>query len=568
MTVRIAYMTRESRGGVIRGVRLVGQGADDRWSGASPGASVAGVGSEGAIELAAAWVADKLALTRTAGRLEMLCLDVDGGVCSWVSTPRTELASAVARMGSTSGIIPGMPGEGSEGGTTTPLTYFAGEEIDSSIQPLVSTGDEEDEGGGGAIVKAKPGSKLGSKRGAAAKAAERVAVLAMGDVPARVLMDSLDRQGVEVLCVASVWHAIARVWDPESPLAPGRAGTAKDEVAESAPTVASVVVDPAEARLIWSWSQAGELVAGGSMRLRSQGTEDAPSVAYGADEVARLASEWMSWSVQVGRCPRRVVCVVPGEGADVQAAAFGQALGAAWPEATVDLAVHDDPMGVTLTRLAVALEGTPMPKHRAPEPGASLVSLTDRPGKAHRLFYWWIALFVIAASALTGVVAWQFRQKAVELRAAATAWSAKWSDELKEAYPAAIGRVEGSKLALEDEIARIQKDIVPAQNKDPAKPVLEELQTISMVLQHPDYTLGSIDLNSSTETVSLRVQAKTYKAAEDLARALRAISGSHVESWEWDRQSGGTPATPATDGTQPLWYSYRGKFAKPAGGGS
>lgn len=563
MTVRIAYITRESRGGVLRGVRLVGQGSDDRWSGASPGAAAAGVGSEGSIELAAAWMADKLSQTRSAGRLEMLCLDVDGGVCSWVSTPRTELAAAVARMGSTSGGIPGMPGEGSEGGTTTPLTYFAGEEIDSSIQPLVSTGDDDDEDGGGLVVKTKPG----LKRGSAAKASERVAVLAMGDVPARVLMDALDRQGVEVQCVASVWHAIARVWDPESPLAPGRAGTSRDEVAESAPTIASVVVDPSEARLIWSWSQAGNLVAGGSMRLRSQGSDDQPSVLYGADEVSRLASEWMSWSVQVGRCPRRVVCVVPGEGADEQAAAFGQALGTAWQEATVDLAVHDDPMGVTLSRLSAALEGTPIPKNRTPDGGASLVSLTDRPGKAHRLFYWWIALFVIAASALTGVVAWQFRQKGVELRAEAAAWSAKWSNELKEAFPSAIGRVEGPKLALEDEIARIQKDIVPAQNRDPAKPVLEELQTISMVLQHPDYTLGAMDLNSSTETVTLRVQAKTYKAAEDLARALRSIGGSHVESWEWDRQSGGAPTATPTDGTLPLWYSYRGKFAKPAGGG-
>lgn len=555
-------MTRESRGGMLRGVRLVGQGSNEHWSSASAGAS-AGVGGEGAIELAAAWTAEKLAQTRSAGRLEMLCLDADGGVCSWVSTPRAELAGAVARMGSTSSTGVGLGSETGEGGSTTPLTYFAGEDIDSSIQALVATGEEEEEGAGGAIVKAKAGGKRG---GGGAKAAERVAVLAMGDVPARVLMDSLDRLGVEVQCVASVWHAIARVWDPESPLAPGRAGTAKDEVAESAPTVASVVVDPREGRLIWSWSQGGELIAGGSMRLRSQGTEDSPSVTYGPDEVSRLASEWMSWSVQVGRCPRRVVCVVPGEGADAQAAAFGQALGTAWPEATVDLAVHDDPMGVTLTRLAVALEGTPVPKGRSPEPGASLVSLSDRPGKAHRLFYWWIALFVIAASALTGVVAWQFRQRAVELREAAASWNARWSGDLKDAFPQAIGRIEGPKLALEDEIARIQKDIVPAANKDPAKPVLEEFQTISMVLQHPDYTLGAIDLNSSTETVTLRVQAKTYKAAEDLARALRSISGSHVESWEWDRQSGGAPTTPATDGTQPLWYSYRGKFAKPAGG--
>lgn len=529
MTVRLAYITRESRGGVLRGVRLVGQNADDRWNGAGGGA-----GQEGAIELAAGWIADKLAQTRSAGRLEMLCLDVDGGVCSWVSTPRAELAATVARMGSTSGMTAGMPGEGGEGGSTTPLTYFAGEEIDSTIQALVSVGDDDEEGAGGAIVKAK----ALSKRGGGGKAAERVAVLAMGDVPARVLMDSLDRLGVEVQSVASVWHAIARVWDPESPLAPGRAGVAREGVAEGAPTVASVVVDPGEGRLIWSWSQGGALVAGGSMRLRTQGTDEAPRVVYGADEVARLASEWMSWSVQVGRCPRRVVCVVPGEGADEQAAAFGEALGAAWTEATVDLAVHADPMGVTLSRLATALEGTPVPKDRAPEAGASLVALTDRPGKAHRLFYWWIALFVIAASALTGVVAWQFRQKAVELREAAAAWNAKWSAELKEAFPSAIGRVEGPKLALEDEIARIQKEIVPAQNKDPAKPVLEELQTISMVLQHPDYTLGSIDLNSSTETVTLRVQAKTYKAAEDLARALRSISGSHVESWEWDRQIG------------------------------
>lgn len=557
-------MTRESRGGILRGIRLVGQGSDERWGTLTSAGSA--VGSEGSIELAAAWVADKLSQTRSAGRLEMLCLDADGGVCAWVSSPRPELAAAVARMGSTSGLSPGMPSDGTEGGTTTPLTYFAGEEIDSTIQPLLALGDEEESSpAGGAIVK----SKASPRRSSGTKSVERVAVLAAGDVPARVLMDSLDRLGVEVQSVVSIWHIVARVWDPDSPLAPGRAGTSQDEVAERAPTVASVVVDPSQARLLWSWSQAGELVAAGSMRLRSQGTDEAPSVLYGSDEVSRLVSEWMSWSVQVGRSPRRVVCVVPGEGTDEQAAAFGQSLGAAWQDATIDLAVHDDPIGVTLSRLASALEGTPLPKNRAPDPGASLVSLSDRPGKAHRLFYWWIALFVLAASALTGVVAWQFRQRAVELRESAANWNAKWSNELKEAFPAAIGRVEGPKLALEDEIARIQKEIVPAQNKEPAKPILEEFQTISMVLQHPDYTLGSIDLNSSTETVTLRVQCKTYKAAEDLARALRSISGSHVESWEWDRQSGGTPAPTATgDAAQPLWYSYRGKFARAAGGGS
>lgn len=524
MSVRVCYMQRGDRGVALRSLRLVGPGVDDAWPerGQALGVSEDYAG-------AASWVRARLDASRTASAVSVLCLDVDGGTCAWIQAPSGDpgVVASVARMGGD---------QGKTGGGA--FEFYAPGELESTIQPLTPAG-------------AGPG---------------RVAVLALTDVPARLLIDALDRQRVGVEGVQTLWHALARAWDPGAETARPAGAAISDD---PGPVTAVIAIDPA-GRLVWCWSRAGSLIAGGSQRLRvarlegAGGGEAGDEVVYGAEEASRLAAEWLSWSVQVRAAPGRIVCVLtPGEGAGE----FGSAMAKLWPGASVDACPDADPLGATLARLAARLEATPKQDVRRVAPETGLVGLTERPGLAHRRMVMWQSLAIVALAGVLGVVSWHLYGAAASARDAQKQIEASWRDVVKGVYPdALVPQPRTSPLQLLDnEITARRRSLKPPERTDQTMPILQELETITMVIGTGDFALESVDLRSGGQGPRVSVIAKTTPDAEELGEAFKRIGGSYIVNWTGKY----LPKTEGTEARVAATYSGEWNMAaiKAAGGG-
>jgi hypothetical protein len=258
--------------------------------------------------------------------------------------------------------------------------------------------------------------------------------------------------------------------------------------------------------------------------------EAAGELRLGQDEAARLTTEWLSWAAQLGRAPSRVVCALtPGEGA----AGFGEALAGAWPGAAVDAAVYDDPVGATLRRLADRLESTPKRTVQGTDAAHGLVALSNRPGHAHRRMFQWRALAMLGVAALLGVASWRLYASAGNAARATRDWTAQWRKVVGEAYPDALREGPGKSALsiLDDELRNRRRNLLPPERSDQAMPVLQELETVTMVIGTGEFALESIDLRSTGMSPKVVVIAKDLRDAEALEEAFNRVAGSYVTAW-------------------------------------
>lgn len=525
MSVRVCYVKRAQRGALLTGLRLCGSRADAPWQAPAPGAK-----TPADFDAAARWVRDHLAGTRSPDSLPALCLDADGGVFSWLSSPSRDPAvvATLARDG------PGALDDSPSGASASPVEFFAPDDSESLVQPLAPALN------GRARGLRLPGR---GKAEPAPQAAERLAVLSQLDTPARLLIDALDRAGVGVEGVVSIWHAMIRAWDPAATRSAPAPADARVVADSSAPALA-VVLNDAAGRLLWAWGRDGSLLAGGAIRVRgSQGHWQ-----VSRDDASRLVNDWLAWAAQLGEAPSRVVCVVPpGEEGSEGLALFGEALASAWPGAGVDIAAHDDPLGATLSRLAERLEAAPAPRHADASPDHGLVRLTLRRGREHRrLYIWSAAAMVVAAGA---VAAWghAIRDRASDAARSAAEWDAAWRERVGQLYPdvplVQIGRRPVD--ILREELQKKERLLRRPDKAEPAMPVLQELETLSFIIGDPAYTLEELSLDTRGLN-RVRVVTDDISSAEGLLSALRDIDGSHMADWrerfspKQDLQ-GGTP---------------------------
>lgn len=568
MSVRLAYLERALRGGLVRGVRLFGVASGQRWPGPDAAPSMdSPEDGEAWIIRGATWLGEQLAGTRSAGRLEMLCLDADGATCGWLAARGADPSAlaALARLGSTTLGEGSDEGDGPQG---SPLAFFAGDARDSTVQSLADATESSPAGGNAAGPPVR-------SRGAATlepQASARVGVVAGCDVSARVFVDALDAQGVSVSRVTTIWHVLAQAWDPASPLAPRHASSEREAVRSDEPCAVVLVEgagggESASPRLVWCWARQGEPIAAGSLRLAVAREEGEAGLDLGGAQASRLAAEWLAWSLQLGVAPRRVICIVPEDlGRSGRASAFGNVLAGAFPGAAVDAAASPDPVGATFERLASALEGTP---DGAVERLGTLGELTSRPGRAHRTMFAWVALMVIVASAVMGVVAWQVRRTALDTRSAAAVWKAKGLDAVKHALGSEFDEKTGTVrsqnplLFMEGEIRKRERDLMPPTSIEPARAILEEIEAISLVVGTEEFTLDELTVDSSLPAVRLVVQTKELSTAERIVPSLQRIAGSRVERWEFN------PAeVPDPKGGKRYKATIIGSWPSAGGGGS
>lgn len=532
MTGRICYITRSDRGGRLVRVRLVGERSDESFSPiAGRAGDLAAPGAE--VEAAADWIADRLSQGSGEASLRLLCVDLDGAVCSWLTAPSAEpdVVAAALVQREDAGAWGGEEGGVSRSTALTPAVSAA----EASVQALA---ERPNGSGRGLLARRETRSETAVGR--------RLAVLAVPDVLARLLIDALDERGIEVGGAVTLWHALSLAWD-----APGAAGVrAERVVATNAPVTATTLIDPA-GRLVWSWSREGELLAGGTLRLtvdhpapaeRREGAlaravEDEPAglPRLGQPEVARLTTDWLAWSAQLGVAPTRIRCIGPeveAEGENFGPAELGSALGAAWAGATVDLATDDDPVGTTLAKLA---RGDGAPHDPAEDARAGLVSLSRRPGRAHRSLYRWAAAAVLAGATALGVVAWKAWEAADEATSRAEALRAQTDGMIAEAVPRLANDLMRRKK-FEDELRALRQRKTSAQGVRPAKPILEELETVSYVLAGSGAHITEMSLRDSS--VHITVTVPDIRTGEVLRESLNSIGGSHV-TWKGDFPGGG-----------------------------
>jgi hypothetical protein len=528
LSARVCYIERQDRGAILRGVRLIGRSSDESWSAPREVDPI----EVNASRDAATWIADHLGSRLGGKQIDRLCLDVDGAVCSWID-------SAAAASGSLRAVI----------------------DRDSAFDDGDMFGAGGEEGGAGrfpALPNEMGYQALGEWAGQAkprVPASGRSAVLAVPEVAARTLIDSLDEAGVQVGSCVTLWQAIAGAWAPDTGAAP--AGGSNGVVAENSPLVAAVLCMPGE-RVVWAWVRGGVPVAAGSFRTRAgarpvasaaesflltEGTDDEAHDPHHPGEAGeggefglggRLAAEWLAWSAQIGTFPSRVTWIGPlrkgnmssGDdtiaGAGLEPQSIAEAVRRAAPDASVDVIDDDDPVGLTLRRLAERLDDGPRSLESA---DAQLLGLSNRPGRVHRAMYQWIALFLVAASIAIGAIAWSFWQERAEAEARITQ---------------VRGNIRELLVAGAPELVNESPDILPLKLRDrrdsmrrpgtveiPAPdPVLRELETLSIVLGKPAYELEFIDISSFAVTFKVRVNST--KDYEELQQELINIGGSSV----------------------------------------
>ncbi len=485
-------MSRSDRGARLDGLRLIGAHTSDTWS--APMSDL----PPGSVRAGAEWVRERLAaLSERNGRsgkiLDCLCLDVDGSVCSWVGAGQGERQVVRAMLETGIGDEPGA-GPGAGPGAASRFPDLPGE---LDLEPLGEGGD----GGGG-------GGRLG--------------VMAIPDVPARLMMDQLDALGVRVGNVMTIWHAAALAWDASTG-DPGGGLRSDRVVASDSPLTGVVLIDAAQGRCLWVWSDAGKPIAAGSMRV-SVSRSDEPGATMTESDTARLGLEWLSWSAQLGRTPGRVSVVGACGQADelVEGALDGPELGAALSRAcagaTIDLYDVEDPVGQTLTRLAERGEGSV-------RSGPGLKELATRPVRAHRAMYIWAGVAMALGAGGLATLANSFLDQKREL--------SKQIEQAKENRIAILRQTDlqpateykDAMLVLPGKIQALKAESAPAE---PIMPVLEEFETLSFVLANPEWDLVSLSLTPAA--VSVRVSVPDVVQAEAFEDAVLSITGSYL-SW-------------------------------------
>jgi hypothetical protein len=514
---RVCYVARDARTGGAESVRLVAPGSDETWQRPSTPADSGAVLSQ--TGEAADWVAQHAAEgDGPRDEIAVLCVDVEGATCDWLTAPTSEESVVLAAIAQGAAEWNGESA-GSAGGVWAPPSTS-----EASVQALAAPPE----------ARSKSAGRKGPQRTPA-----KMAVASLPDVDARLFMDALDERGVAVDRAVSLWHGLAMAWDPG---AQRRAVAQSEQVVEAASPVSAVVlIDPA-GRLLWSWSRGGELIAAGTIRLLREKRDGAPPVLLTAQDVARLSSDWLSWSVQLGAAPVRVVCVGPrlsGESDAAEAlspAAMGEAITASWPGATVDLAVHEDPIGATLKRLAGASLG-----ESAADARRQMLALTQRPGRAHRSLYRWTALCVLAGAGLCAAVAWQAFSAAGRARAAGDQARTEAATKVTQLAPPTnemqrdlMASAPGEYLA--GQIQSKRSAMNPSSGLPPAEPIMTELETLSYVLGVQGIEIDEITLASSTGAM-VYVSVPDTATGEFLRSSLEEIGTSHI-NWRTQFNSG------------------------------
>lgn len=496
------YLERDPSGQQLLGVRLIGAQGEESYR-----VPEEAIGAQ-AVRFAAEWLRSRLDGHDGSG-IGLLCLDPRGSVCSWVDVPGSEDAVVRAAVrqkpagawGDWAG-TPALDGAG----TVASLVPQTG----SSLQPV---GDAARNGQGGLAL-----------RRSAPVPSRRSAVIGVSDMPVRLLLDALDEMRIDVDRVVTLWQAMALAWDPS-----GERVDSDDPLVSSAHADTAVVMVEPGGRVQWVWSSKGELVAAGSAMLEEGSLgENAEARSFGA---GRLAVDWLAWTAQLGRSPRRVICLLDEQDGTAQGAgAFGEAVTDVWPGASVDLLRLDDPVLSTFLRLQ---ERTPGGKLRRDLAKAGQVNtLASRPGRTHRGMYRWMAGAVALGAVALGAAGYKLRASSGEAeKVAATLRNetnalilSKLGEQADPTYPM---------LSLQSMLDMERQAINSRQELREVYPVLQAVDDVQFAMVSGMGGVRLIRLLVDQPSLLIDLETDTTQTAET---AHEILNGA-VPGIDWDKGS-------------------------------
>ena len=507
MATWVCAIERRERGGVIERVRLIGPGdRDATWQRTSEE-------PDEAPRAAAEWVREHV----RKGRVRVV-VDTDGGVCSWLTVPGGEAHVLEAMVRQATGSL----GEGGNEAAAPGVLAASVLGPDAAIP-------------GGATVQAL--AEPDTQRDGTDDDRRRKAVIAVPDASVRLTLDAMDQLGVDVAGVWTVWDALSEAWDPAS-----RERGASDAVATDFGVTAVVLVEP-HGRLAWSWSRQGATIAAGAMRVGTTGGgEDPHEPVVRESNVGRLISEWLGWGAQLGAVPRRVALLMPPAESGLSAAAVGRQLAAAWDDVGVDVLGEEDPLGRTLRAWRE------LDDEESADAG-TLHALSERPGRGHRGLYRWAAAAVFTLAGIVGVAAWQTWGSVGEARDTADDLRAERLELIRATDQALLLEPDpvGALLSRVEQLRRARAAPPEVQS---LWPVLNELDTLTLVLMGVPMELQSIELNQfNASLVGVVPDTESYEA---LREGLRSIDGN-IEEWTGS-------ATDARGNAGALQASFTGRW--------
>lgn len=504
MTVAAVYVRRTCAGGALVGLRFADLRSSAEWH--APGSARAAEEPIETIKAAARWLAERV--KESPGQPELtIVMDGEGTGCQWITAPSGNEAVVRAAVRDAQGhagddephVSLAWMGEGTPG-------------VDLSVQGLTDV----------AVLEKTAGSR-------------RLALVAVNDLPVRVLMDELDRLGVQVRRSCSLWHGMVMAWGTAAEPDGGPRDARVVASSEAVEAGAVVLIEP-EGRLSWAWAQGGALQAGGTMLLRRSearlpepGEEEAGRgtlrlrreteepgegrtvsvVEVTRSDVGRLTADWLSFSVQLGVTPARIACLGPGSvtcsGLEFDlpdmmgVAAVGAGIGKHWPGAAVQATLDDDPIGRMLARL-VDIEngasGSAASPAAAVDPRLSVTELSSRPAAADRRLHLWGGLALAMVAAAVAVLGWQVGRKTGAVRAAVAEVQTKRTETLQSVSKLAPKALTdpSPEVVLSAKVLEMTKAREDLKDEDPI--MAEAARVLRVLSVVPDVQIQTLQLRS------------------------------------------------------------------------
>jgi len=594
VSLAVCTITTEQRGAAIASVRCIVRKGQTHWS---PGRATEPLER---IAAAAQWIAEQLrpASNSVAPRL-LICLDPADASCGWLSAAGSDDRAVKAAVRA----VQSGDSDTDHASTASPTWLKTGTvDEDLAVQSLNGSANGTNDA---------PHKTLGKK--APAAPLQRLAILAVPDLAARLLRDELDRLEVPVVRVMTLWHAIAAAWHNDGP-EPVRSAAAAD----LQPLAATIVLDPA-GRLLWTWQRAGRLLAAGSIRLALRHAQvaaapaglsanpeslkdqlaaselaagEAPNATPGSGksigelevsspDLGRLAADWLGWATQLGIAPSLIALVGPeavlGPSADTPEtspgrddqtaepsyglASIGASLARLWPGAPIQAVTNDDPITATLTAL---LDGDEPAGFVPPDPRKEAVDLAQRPSRNSRRVYQWTAAAVASGGVVVAAAGYKLGTNVATTQAEAETQGADKAallDKVKAIAPN-VGKERDVQAYLRkrlDELVKDKNSIVLE------KPIVPEVARLLMAISATE-GLEITRLIISSNVGNVMFKAQDADTASSVGPTINAIAPTLGDYLVWNGTSSMTSGN-VTLNLRGAWET-RQNSARPAGSGS
>jgi len=494
----------------LASVMLVTDSSSELWAAPSLPESPDAHELRARIEETSRWVVQQPTVRR---RLSVAVLDITDATCRWVHSPSTAAPVVAATL----------RGQTEEWAAKLPL---------GGIEPII---DDLPTARSFEFVRSRLESRSARDR-AANKASNptntsstdsgaRMAVLTMPDALVRLWLDRMDRSGVAVDSVISLWHALALAWGDDA-----------------TPQTQAILLVDGSGRIAWAWATGTKLIVGGSLHLeRPENSEVDPPHRHRAESAAqRISLDWVTWSAQLGIAPDQILLIAAAD--DPLAEDLLTSLSNRWEGVSAQQTRSDHPLRETVARAGAVMRSTPRAERG---PRRCLSRLSNRPTRAtRRRFLAMSCSMVLVASAIVSL-GYRLSLEGRDRYSRAGEVQSETITMVGRAVPG-FNPDQNIRTQLTQRISELES--APTFNDPPSpRPIYESLLSVLEFLEaeYEDAKIRKIKFSQGgTTPVELEIDMPSLS---DRTRLLANLSllGPAVD-WQSRTRRGGNPATVTT----------------------